>query len=373
MRWNCPSGASGYELFATPKGGTQVKLTATPINPNCPQDLSVATATSIQLGGTTQPTYSTGFSHTGLSSATEYTYVVRTLYPAGGPADSNPLTARTNLAPPVTGVTTQNAGNGTVYVMWPHVGLRADYLVLRRLAGETAFRQMASVPWTESIYIDKGLPAGRHEYKVHVVDGDPGAPVAVDAGGPHIWQAAVRLVTVDLGFAGAWTGGVVRVMASPLLSGTFTDVTATGKMVTDQHWEVLADPGSKRYYKIVVTYPGGVRFESAATEVVVPVPPPLGNVTAIAGTGSVALSWNCDAAVKEYNIIRIIRAGTVVSWDYLRWSSSGWPLWVFARDSKCVHTDGSLPPGVAPAGIEYIVVGIDHDWTPIKAGRAVVR
>ncbi|HZN98617.1 MAG TPA: hypothetical protein VFB61_12870, partial [Gemmatimonadales bacterium] len=225
VRWSCPPGASGFELFATPKGGTQIKLTATPINPNCPQDLSVATAASIQLGGSAQPTYSTGFSHTGLSSAAEFTYVVRTLYPAGGPADSNPLTARTNLAPPVTGVTTQNAGNGTVYVMWPHVGLRADYLVLRRLAGETAFRQMASVPWTESIYIDKGLPAGRHEYKVHVVNGDPGAPIAVDAGGPHIWQAAVNLPEVDIGFAGVWTGGVVKVMASPLLSGTFTDVT----------------------------------------------------------------------------------------------------------------------------------------------------
>ena len=372
VRWPCQAGAGGYELFVTPKGGTQSKLTPTPINPNCVQDLTPVTSTTIALGGSS-PTYSTGFNHTGLPPASEFTYMVRTLYPGGGPADSKLFTARTGLTPPITGVLTQNAGDGTVYVMWPHVGLRGDYLVLRKLAGEAAFRQVARVPWTESIYVDKGLPVGRHEYVVRADSGEAGAPVAIDAGAPAIWQAAVRLVTIDLGFSGMWTGGVVRVMASPLLSGTFTDVTATGKRAGDQHWDALTDPGSRVYYKIAVTYPGGVKFESAATEVVVPVPPPLGNFTAIAGTGSVALNWNCDPAVKEYNIIRIIRgAGTVVSWDYLRWSN-GLPLWVFSYDSKCSHTDRSLPAGVAPAGIEYIVVGINHSWDPIRAARAVAR
>jgi hypothetical protein len=31
LRWGCPDGASGYDVYATPSNGAQVKLTPTPI------------------------------------------------------------------------------------------------------------------------------------------------------------------------------------------------------------------------------------------------------------------------------------------------------------------------------------------------------
>jgi len=389
VRWNCPPGASGYEVFATPKGGTQVKVTTTPISSNCPQDLSVATPTGIKLGTATQPIYATGFTHAPLlNPGSEFTYVVRTLYPSGGPADSDPVTARTNLFQPVAGVAAWSGSTGTVTVGWNNLYSSAvsrsasSYLVSRKLQGETAFKQVGTVgPLTtfpaNHTYIDVGVPPGRHEYKVQAVDGEPGGPVGVSAGAFDIWLAQVNLLFIDIGFSGGWSGADVQVVTSPTLDGTFKDVTAQGWLtVASGHWHGLGDPGSKLYYKIRANYPGG-SIVSEPKEVSVPVPSPIYRFSATNMDGYVRLDWQCDPAVKEYNLIRRPRAGLGVGWEYVM-SIPPYPTWVVSLlknngELVCAYDDKTLPAGFNPLGMEYIVVGVEKWGDPIRVARTIVR
>jgi len=389
VRWNCPSGASGFEVFATPKGGTQVKVTTTPISSNCPQDLSVATPTSIKLGTATQPIYATGFTHAPLlNPGSEFTYVVRTLYPNGGPADSPPITARTNLFPPVAGVVAWSGATGTVSVGWNNLYSAAvsksasGYLVFRKLQGETAFKQVGTVgplttfPTTHT-YIDVGVPAGQHEYKVQAVDGEPGGPVAVSAGAFDIWLAKVDLLFIDIGYSGGWSGADAQVVTSPTLNGTYKDVTAEGWLnAASGHWHGLGDPGSKLYYKVRAIYPGGA-IVSEPKEISVPVPAPIYRFSAVYSNGYLRLDWQCDPAVKEYNLIRRPRAGLGVGWEYVM-SIPPYPTWVVSLtlnngDVVCAYDDKTLPPGINPLGMEYIVVGLEKWGAPIRVARTVVR
>jgi hypothetical protein len=94
LHWNCVQGSTGYEVFFAMNGGQSVKITPTPLNPNCVQDLAQVNPAFLAPGSTPVTTYSTGFSQGGLTPANDYTYVVRALYATGGPADSPPVTVR---------------------------------------------------------------------------------------------------------------------------------------------------------------------------------------------------------------------------------------------------------------------------------------
>ena len=380
LRWTCPAGASGFEVYATPRGGTQVKLTATPLSPNCVQDPAFATAstlTSSTLTGTSQTTYSSGFNHTGIyPPGSEFTYVVRTLYPSGGPADSNPLVAHNNLYPAVTEVRVYNGGCCGVTVTWKANG-SASYLVFRRLAGETTLRQIAAIgpltTFTNPLQVGDGnLPPGRHEYMVRAVDGDPGPPVTVAAGGPAVWGINADMVELDIGFSGQWPGSTVRVEASGLPAGPFTDVTAEGAFILDQHWKTIATPGKTLYYKVVASY-AGTRLESAVVPVTYPAAPPITNFTAVGAVGNIYLRWDCAEEVMRYRFMR--RDGTGV-YKYLLGPTGDWPAETYSiqlrsGEVRCDRTDNSLPAGIGPKGLEYIVIGTDKWDRPLRIGRTI--
>jgi hypothetical protein len=68
----------------------------------------------------------------------------------------------------------------------------SGYTVLRKLAGEASFRQMAVVPVGFAAihgYADSTAPPSRHEYAVQAIEGDPAAPITVVAGAPQLWTA----------------------------------------------------------------------------------------------------------------------------------------------------------------------------------------
>ena len=85
LRWGCPDGASGYDVYVTPSSGVQVKLTPTPIPGQCVQDVQAGFVRGLPgaPAPSTSPTYSTGFTHSGLAPQSSYTYVVVALYPNG--------------------------------------------------------------------------------------------------------------------------------------------------------------------------------------------------------------------------------------------------------------------------------------------------
>ena len=182
LRWSCPSGATGYEVYATPTGGTQVKLTTTPIGPQCIQDLAAAVQ-SPSPPATSQPTYQTSFEHTGLTPNLEFTYLVRSLYQGGGPADADPVVARPRPWPAPTGLSATLLPSRTATLVWNPVNGATGYFALRKLEGEAAFRPLTATPVAGSPYQDNTqLPAGRHEYQVQAVDGTPAVAVAVQVG-----------------------------------------------------------------------------------------------------------------------------------------------------------------------------------------------
>lgn len=206
IKWTCPSGATGYEVFATPVGGTgqQVKLTANPIPPQCVQEFlpQPALPPDPRLGGTQQTTYGSGFTHTGLVPGMQFVYVVRALYPEGV-GDAPPLTAQSAPWPPPSAVTPTLTGR-SVRLTWNPVPGATGYLVLRQLAGESALTQLTPTPLVATSYSDATILApGDHRYSVQAVDGSPATAVTVHVGNwpaPTFTQAVMgyhRRITMN--------------------------------------------------------------------------------------------------------------------------------------------------------------------------------
>lgn len=380
LRWNCVSGASGYEVLATPRGGTQAKLTATTISPNCAQDVSSPTAATITAGGSAPSTsYSTGFTHAGLTPGNEFSYVVRALY-ASGPVDSQPLSAHATRFPAITGVMLSQLDDGGVSIEWPNLRVSegsvisaSGYVLSRKLAGESAFTEIARVGGASGSlsffrHIDGPVPVGRHEYTVHALDGESGAPAVIAVGAPRIWQATTDFATFDLGFTGVRRGGVVTVLASTLAAGPFTDVTGSG-VLSGQHWETIPQLGTALYYKVRATYPN-VTFESSPQPVSFMTHPPIVRVTAKAQADSVQLEWDCPSGVTFYNFIRRPGNGRPFEWVFpFSWTSTSFG----GQNSPCNYIDKGIPPGVAPATMQYVVVGYDKDEAMIGASRVSAK
>ncbi|HJU87772.1 MAG TPA: fibronectin type III domain-containing protein [Gemmatimonadaceae bacterium] len=218
IKWTCPSGPTGYEVFAMPTGGGQsIKLTATPIAPQCIQDFQGTQAPVLNPGvpGAYQPTsqtsYVSSYTHTGLRPGMQFDYVVRALYPQGV-GDAAPFTAQTAPWPAPTGVTPTLAGR-SVSLSWNAVEGATGYIVLRQLAGENALSPITPSPITVTSYSDATILApGDHRYSVRAVDGTPAAAVSVNVGN---WPAP-----------------------------TFTSVALTGRRIT-LHWSQI--PGVSGY------------------------------------------------------------------------------------------------------------------------------
>lgn len=109
LRWTCPAGATGFDVFVTPAGGQQTRANSAPIPAQCVLDIPGTIrqpGRSIYPPGTSTPstnTYSIGFTHSGLSANRQYSYVVRAIY-SNGVAGAQPVLVTTPLWPAPTGV-----------------------------------------------------------------------------------------------------------------------------------------------------------------------------------------------------------------------------------------------------------------------------
>jgi hypothetical protein len=373
LHWSCVTGSTGYEVFLKMNGGESVKITPTPLNPNCVQDLTQVNPGLVTPGSTPQTTYSKDFTQGGLTPGNDYTYVVRALYGSAGPADSAPVTVRLLFPPP--GFQVWPANPGQVSISWDWARVHGDYakghVISRRLAGESTFRQLATLPYSiYNVYNDNGVPVGTHEYVVEAIDGMKGTPVTVTTGAVRIWQASVfRIVTVDLGFSGVWPGGTVRVSSAPQATGPFTDITAEGSL-SNQHWSAVGQFGSNLHYKVAVSYPGGITYHAVA-QVAVPQASNIGLTAEDAGGGS-RLKWNCETDVARYELLR--RTGTSGPFSEV----GGYAFTVYPRPSPaggpatCSYNDTTAPLGNL---VEYIVIGFSSKQrgdNPIRAARTSV-
>jgi|RhiMethySRZTD1v2_1073278.scaffolds.fasta_scaffold00309_31 hypothetical protein len=370
LRWSCVQGSTGYEVFSAMNGGEPVKITRTPLNPNCAQDLTQVNPALLQPGSTPATTYSTGFSQGDLTPANNYTYFVRALYGSGGPADSAPVTVRPLFpAPGFEARATTNPGQVTIYFQWANVNIHypTGYVISRKLAGESTFRQLATVPYDgqQNVYNDNGVPVGSHEYLVEAVDGEKGKPATVTTGALSLWQAWTQnIVIVDLGFSGVWPGGTVRVLSAPAATGPFTDITAGGRL-SDQHWLGVAPFGSNLHYKVVVTYPNGTTYQAVA-QVAVPQASNIGLTAEDAGGGT-RMKWNCEPDVARYELLRRVGGSgpftPVGPYAFTVYPQPG----QLGGAPTCGYNDTTVPLG---NNVEYVVIGFSSKQNGDKAIRA---
>jgi hypothetical protein len=361
LRWSCPQGASGYDVFGAQKGQPPVKLTTSPIGPHCVQDLVLPG----QLLNTQQPpqtTYSVSFTHSPLPTAKEFTYTVRALYPNGGSADTPPFAASTSLFPPPVEPSIA-PGERAVSLRWGQsrtpAGDASGYVVSRKLQGETAFRAVANVPAQIGYFIthtDGGVPPGRHEYVITPVDGEPSPVMPVTMGVPDLWNVSVlHLVEVDLGWS-VWTGTPVRVMSSPLATGPWTDI-APSLAPGAGHLRFLATPGTRTYYKVVASYPG-LTLESAPKLLDIAAWTPIIALRTQIDGNVVRLDWTCEPGIVEYHVMRLTNGGQ----QYVQIPSIVYP-------GLCNMSDKGIAPEIGPRGVEYIVVGYDRTDRAVRASR----
>ena len=287
IRWNCPTGATGFDVFATPSGGGQVKLTQTPL-----------LATQCFQGSLQDVTRVTSFQHGGLSPLTEFGYVVRALYTSGF-TDSPQLIARTSLWPAPTGLTGAVAGR-TATLRWNPIPGATGYLVFRQSPGQQTFQQITPTPVAMAAFYED-IPVGTHQYYVQAVSGNPSARVAVVSGRPEFESVAVYgdgtgAISVRWGGTADATAVAFLKAASP--DGPFT----APKLQLGSNSSATEGPAqldTVRYYKVQANYQG-VLVDSE----VLKVPRGISNIQGRAAGRTVDLTWTCDPAANNYKVYR---------------------------------------------------------------------
>ena len=372
LRWTCIQGPTGYQVLASMNGGPSVAVTPTPLSPNCVQDLTRVNSGSVLPGMTAATTYSTGFNHSGLAPGNNYTYVVRAVYPSGGPADSPPVTVRPLFPPPGYSVWAGSPGRVIVSWEWSRVNgvFATGHVVSRKLAGESAFRTLATLPYSQyNVFNDSGVPVGTHQYLVEAIDGMRGTPQTVTTGVLRLDGAStLNIVVVSLSWSGVWQDANVRVLSSPAATGPFTDITGDGTLYSGG-WRGVAHLGTSLFYKVAVTYPSGIGYDAVAQVAIAPATD-IGLV-AEDGGGGTKLRWNCEVDVARYELMRRVGGkGPFVGvggYAFTVYPKPG----VLGGKPTCSYDDTTVPLG---NNVEYVVIGFsskDRGDKPIRAARTM--
>lgn len=296
LRWTCPDGASGYDVWATSSTGVQSKLTATPLPPQCLQNLQVAGTLS------SSPSYSLTYTHSGLIPASAWTYVVVALYPNGAQGASAPVSGRAGLLPPPGGFHGESRWGGAAlawnYVTWGsgyQVTYSRSYQVFRQRPGEATFSPIGTTDQT--FYEDKNLILGqRYNYYVRAIESQATAPISVMVGAPSDPSivAFCGKETLDFRWGGTESATSAKVLRAGTPGGPWYP---TGDYPGNTNSFARAQPnpvGVLQYYKVLATYPAGPA-ESVVIPITIPADPKAYyNGTYTRPVGSVTIEWQCQ-------------------------------------------------------------------------------
>ena len=307
LRWGCPPDASGYDVYATSSSGAQTKLNPTPIPGQCLQDLRLNT----QLVNTT--TYSLGYTHSGVTPGSSWTYVVVALYPNGAQGSSTPVAAVASLLPPPAGLSASVSGRNAVLQWNPVQSATGFYNVFRRLQGESAWRQLESVTVDKTSYTDGSvLPPGQHQYYVQANLGQPSPPVTVT--GP-LWPApTISLSNLNSRLSLSWLPvsearnylvfrqregepGFTQLTATPVTAGLYGTLTINGSY--DDQNPVMAQRHSY--------YVKAVDGEQSNVVSVVPGIPSFSQIVGNCGSGDLAFRYS---GTGSGSVVQVVRGGT---------------------------------------------------------------
>jgi large repetitive protein len=305
LKWTCPSDATGYEVYATSAAGSPIKLTATPVPPQCVQDFSGGLVRDPRLPAPTQTSYQTGYQHTGLRNGSEFTYVVRALYANGAVGEAAPVVGRTAAWPApanVSSAPTAQAAN----LSWSGVPGALGYLVLRQLQGEASPRQVTPTPITVTSYQDAGLPPNTSfTYVVRALFQDGGQSESGPITGktqllpvPTAFQvsAAGSIVTLRWGTVNGATG--YQVFRQLHGEGAFSLVTPTPITTTGYEDRGVPLALTHRYYVLAVN------GQPTAQSAVVPGRPSSFGAQVYRGKPTVDFRWGGTAEATSLQLMR---------------------------------------------------------------------
>ncbi len=302
IRWNCPTGSVGFDVYATPQGGQQGKLTSTPVPVPCVQDLQTAPTVGpgMTAPSTTAPTYSASYTHSGLIPGSTFTYVVRALYPNGFAA-STPLTAQAKLLPAAGGFVVTASGR-SAGMSWQPVTGATGYQIFRKLASQSTFLQLTNTAAGATSYTDQTLLApGQHQYYVQAVNGLPTSTFTLSM---PAWPAPSGFTATGAGFsvnlswhAVAGTQGYLVYRQLQNESG-FKQLTATPQSATTYQDNNLLPTLRANYYAKAV--------DGDATAVVSAVPGrPVGvGAQTYPGSSIVDFTWSGTAGATTIQVLR---------------------------------------------------------------------
>lgn len=162
LRWGCPDGASGFDVYATQGGGAQSKLTPAPIPAQCVLDIQRAPVargplSSGSMSTSTGPTYSLGYTHAGMNPGSSWSSVVVALYPNGAQGTSTPVSVQADLLPAPGGLAAVPLATRTAQLTWASIPQARFYEVYRKRAGEPAFTMVATPQRNETSWTDSNL------------------------------------------------------------------------------------------------------------------------------------------------------------------------------------------------------------------------
>src|SRR5439155_7568979 len=184
-----PSNLSGAGL----SGGTQITLTWT----NNFTTTSPATGTRIERSPdgvnfqpiTTVNRNATTFTDSGLDPATLYYYRVIATNQVGDSAASNTAAVRTRIASPV--LTIDDVCAGSIDLSW--TGTANNHYDVKRSADGSTFTLIASVPASQTTFMDTGLANGTYFYQVTAVSN---FPEGTQTGDSNVAKATIGPVTI---------------------------------------------------------------------------------------------------------------------------------------------------------------------------------
>jgi hypothetical protein len=184
-----PSNLAGTAL----QGGTQIQLSwannftaASPATANkiyrSPDGLNFQLVATVNRNATT-------FTDSGLTPATQYSYKVVATNQKGDSPASNTATVRTRIASPV--LTVADICPGSVDLSW--TGTANNHYDVKRSTDGTHFTVIATVPSTQTTFVNTGLANGTYFYEVTA---SSTFPEGVDTGDSNIAKATIGPITV---------------------------------------------------------------------------------------------------------------------------------------------------------------------------------
>lgn len=291
LAWTASVRATSYEVFrGTAPGGPYTSIAT-------PADL--------------------GFTDTGLTDGTLYTYVVRALGPGGPSANSSEVSATTAPAVP-TGLTAQG-GVGQITLGWTASAAATGYEVSRGSAVGGPFTLLASPSATA--FVDSGLAAGATFYYVvratlaGLQSGDSGAAGATTAPPAPTGVVATRgNGAVGLNWTAAPGATSYGIRTSATTGGPYVDAGSTAAT----SFTVSGLANEVKVFLVVRAVNAAGTADSAevsATPTGVPDPPT--NLGAAPGDAQVTLSWTEVATATGYRVHRSTTQGTAASTGFI--------------------------------------------------------